>query len=163
MVDLLGQDGTIRIDGVHGVNVEITLAPALILFGPNDAGKTNIVRLISSLLRGRKTQSRDPFRDRYIGDDSVEGHVTLAFDFERPDHRELLLIAARKRHDGRERDYPVFTVEGEFRAEDRDQGVQGAEEDDEPEAEFVIRNLRNALIERLARSATSTPHPQVCR
>jgi energy-coupling factor transporter ATP-binding protein EcfA2 len=143
MVDLFTQRGLIQIDRTHGVRVTLPLAPALILFGPNDSGKTNTLRLITSLFRGRKTPSRDPFRRRHIGDASLEGWVCLPFDLDSPDHRELLLMLAPG--------YPVFkkTPQGNLVAESDEATFQAAEESKESEFEFVVQGLRQGLLELL--------------
>ena len=46
-----------------GVDAAIPVAPALILFGPNDSGKTNTMRLLSMVLSGsNRVMPRDRFR-----------------------------------------------------------------------------------------------------
>ncbi len=59
--DLFKGDGTIRVES-EGVSIELPLAPALVLFGPNDSGKSNTLRAIASLARGEEVVPRDPFR-----------------------------------------------------------------------------------------------------
>lgn len=61
VVDPFRQEGEIWFSSPDGVDGELPLAPALILYGPNDAGKSNTLRAITGLLRGGLLDPREPF------------------------------------------------------------------------------------------------------
>jgi hypothetical protein len=142
VVDLFSQDGDIWISG-SGIDAKIPLAPALILFGPNDAGKTNTLLGITSLLRGEYPSARDPMADPSRG----ELGIRLVLDLERQDHCELLLHAARgRRQHGHPAVRPTFRhVPDETRqivARDR-----SPEDDADDSPNALVRSLRDALQE----------------
>src|SRR5438045_1821869 len=100
MLDIFKQHGFIRIAS-EGVSADIPLAPAIIVFGPNDAGKTNTLRAITSVLRGSRPAPRDPVHPevRHQGDVAPDGGwdgVWVELELERPDHQELLLRVASR-------------------------------------------------------------------
>ena len=90
--DLLKQEGEFSISHSLGVNTSFALAPALVLFGPNDSGKTNTLTAILSLMRGQAVPSRDLFRRPA---DEGELSLSIRLDLDRPDHREVLSVAVR--------------------------------------------------------------------
>lgn len=177
MIDLFNQDGQITISHVLGVDAEIPLVPALILFGPNDSGKTNTLLAITNLLRGRDPEAapRDAFRQRR---GRGECHVFLPLDLERTDHRHLLLIAAQHRREPAARwdssspglfdatsrpafmasTNPIYEGEGEgeldFLKDFEVVEVEGddAEEDDaagKSKSDVLVESLRIALLEHV--------------
>ena len=160
-----------------GVDTEIPLAPALVLFGPNDSGKTNTLSTIATLLSGGEwIPVRDPFRQERWRNRCT---VTLRLDPIDPRHRELVLVAARQgdRRDQKSYiDYPVLQLieepdaitEGAFRIRLREWG--GSQEHNVPEeigmdgtedpdpVELLLGSLRTALcglVDRCAETAVS--------
>jgi integrase len=98
-MDLFAQDGgVITIRRALGVDADIPLGPAVVLFGPNDSGKTNTLLAIANLCRERDPEQviRDNFRHARWGESAC--HVSIPLDLERADHRDLLVRAAVSRH-----------------------------------------------------------------
>jgi hypothetical protein len=66
---LLDHEGEIAIDSATlGIDAGLPLAPALVLFGPNDCGKTNTLRAITNMVTGVMAPLRDPLREEYRSD-----------------------------------------------------------------------------------------------
>ena len=99
--DLFKGDGTIRVAS-EGVSIELPLAPALVLFGPNDSGKSNTLRAIASLVRGERVVPRDSFRLEIGVDWREPGDEGTAIRFDlnlaRDDHRALVAEVATPSH-----------------------------------------------------------------
>ena len=112
-IDVFSMDGSFRIEDKEsgyaplGVESEIPLAPALILFGPNDSGKTNVMRMLSQVLRGSGwVVPRDRFRQERWPN---ECRLTVRLDLNNPAHCALLVHAADRAVD-RDLEYPLFDV-----------------------------------------------------
>ena len=165
-----------------GVEAEIPLAPALILFGPNDSGKTNTMRLLSMVLSGSThIIPRDRFRQERA---TNRGTLSVRLDLFEPAHRHLLFEAAHHGLGYRERPWFALESGGPFQDSDamslrlrghaidevgeEDQGEdeggddeerEGGEEGDDEELdleESLINSLRDAL-RQVVGDAAQTP------
>ena len=61
----------VRISGFKGVDVELPWASALVLFGKNDSGKTNILEALVSQLDMEQAIRHEPLRAGYFGREAV--------------------------------------------------------------------------------------------
>jgi hypothetical protein len=148
VTDLFKQEGEITIRGADGVHTVLPLAPALILFGRNDSGKTNTLRAITSLLRGEDPFPRDPVTEVRHENSS---ELVIPLDLERAAHRELLLGAAKggTRRGAPKMMAPVFTVRESPVLSSKQLDLEEHEEARHDEtigkAETLVSSLRPAL------------------
>ncbi len=82
MINLFEFEGCIQIR-CEGADCELPLAPALVLFGKNDAGKTNLLRAVAHAVVGDWGSPREKVfagHEEAHGVQSVGGDIVLPFD-----------------------------------------------------------------------------------
>jgi len=153
VVDLFRQEGEIWFSSPDGVDGELPLAPALILYGPNDAGKSNTLRAITGLLRGGLLDPREPFA--MVWSEKKRNQLQLPLDLRRKEHRELLFEVARRTNRSRHSRLiePTFVAEdGRLAIADHTPTEWGTDE----RAEQLAESLHEALDELVDEESSET-------
>jgi energy-coupling factor transporter ATP-binding protein EcfA2 len=152
VLDLFKQTGRIHLVG-DGVDADLPLGPAIVLFGPNDAGKTNLLRQLRGLLRSRAPEARDSIHRLKDPPDLAgsmlpgEGWsaVWILIDLDRADHLEFLLEVAGsgEKQDGES--VTTFLLPFEFMEEDR--------------LDYSLR-LGDSFTDRMAETLSESEHAE---
>jgi energy-coupling factor transporter ATP-binding protein EcfA2 len=113
VIDLFKLTGLVRLNS-PGLEVEWPLGPAVVLFGPNDSGKTNTLRTLTAMLQGREVEPRDPLLLPLSEGSSLRevGALVLDLDLSREEHRALALSAVLSPADSGPIDVYVSYEEG---------------------------------------------------
>src|SRR5690348_10321083 len=62
----------LRIRGFKGIDCELEWAPVVVVFGKNDAGKSNLLEAVQTLFLGPRTQTADGVRATHLAEQTQE-------------------------------------------------------------------------------------------